>query len=134
MKKQTLNRRVRIAGALLLAALLLSAVVAPLALLASPSTGISGEGALSFASAEEPDVTPVPDHDQASLEEQSKILAGENRNDRGCGFDVKITDGGLSVSGAYPSGGNEKINESLRTNGFFTMPNTKTHCANTSTI
>ena len=83
MKKQTLNRRVRIAGALLLAALLLSAVVAPLALLASPSTGISGEGALSFASAEEPDVTPVPDHDQASLEEQSKILAGENRNDRG---------------------------------------------------
>ena len=90
MKKQTLNRRVRIAGALLLAALLLSAVVAPLALLASPSTGISGEGALSFASAEEPDVTPVPDHDQASLEEQSKILAGENRNDRGCGFDVKI--------------------------------------------
>lgn len=119
MKKQTLNRRVRIAGALLLAALLLSAVVAPLALLASPSTGISGEGALSFASAEEPDVTPVPDHDQASLEEQSKILAGADRNDRGCGFDVKITDGGLSVSGASPGGGNDKINENLRTNGIL---------------
>lgn len=119
MKKQTLNRRVRIAGALLLAALLLSAVVAPLALLASPSTGISGEGALSFASAEEPDVTPVPDHDQASLEEQSKILAGESSNDRGCGFDVEITDGGLSVSGAFPGGGNDKINENLRTNGIL---------------
>ena len=119
MKKQTLNRRVRIAGALLLAALLLSAVVAPLALLASPSTGISGEGALSFASAEEPDVTPVPDHDQASLEEQSKILAGESSNDRGCGFDVEITDGGLSVSGAFPDGGNDKINENLRTNGIL---------------
>ena len=119
MKKQTLNRRVRIAGALLLAALLLSAVIAPLALLASPSTGISGEGALSFASAEEPDVTPVPDHDQASLEEQSKILAGADRNDRGCGFDVEITDGGLSVSGAYPSGGNDKINENLIENGIL---------------
>lgn len=119
MKKQTLNRRVRIAGALLLAALLLSAVVAPLALLASPSTGISGEGALSFASAEEPDVTPVPDHDQASLEEQSKILAGADRNDRGCGFEVEITDGGLSVSGAYPSGGNDKINENLIENGIL---------------
>lgn len=119
MKKQTLNRRVRIAGALLLAALLLSAVVAPLALLASPSTGISGEGALSFASAEEPDVTPVPDHDQASLEEQSKILAGESSNDRGCGFDVEITAGGLSVSGAFPGGGNDKINENLRTNGIL---------------
>lgn len=119
MKKQTLNRRVRIAGALLLAALLLSAVVAPLALLASPSTGISGEGALSFASAEEPDVTPVPDHDQTSLEEQSKILAGENNNDRGCGFDVEITAGGLSVSGAFPGGGNDKINENLRTNGIL---------------
>lgn len=119
MKKQTLNRRVRIAGALLLAALLLSAVVAPLALLASPSTGISGEGALSFASAEEPDVTPVPDHDQASLEEQSKILAGADRNDRGCGFDVEITDGGLSVSGAFPGGGNDKINENLIENGIL---------------
>lgn len=119
MKKQTLNRRVRIAGALLLAALLLSAVIAPLALLASPSTGISGEGALSFASAEEPDVTPVPDHDQASLEEQSKILAGADRNDRGCGFEVEITDGGLSVSGAFPGGGNDKINENLRTNGIL---------------
>lgn len=119
MKKQTLNRRVRIAGALLLAALLLSAVVAPLALLASPSTGISGEGALSFASAEEPDVTPVPDHDQASLEEQSKILAGESSNDRGCGFDVEITDGGLSVSGAFPGGGNDKINENLIENGIL---------------
>lgn len=119
MKKQTLNRRVRIAGALLLAALLLSAVVAPLALLASPSTGISGEGALSFASAEEPDVTPVPDHDQASLEEQSKILAGADRNDRGCGFEVEITDGGLSVSGASPGGGNDKINENLIENGIL---------------
>lgn len=119
MKKQTLNRRVRIAGALLLAALLLSAVIAPLALLASPSTGISGEGALSFASAEEPDVTPVPDHDQTSLEEQSKILAGADRNDRGCGFDVEITAGGLSVSGAFPGGGNDKINENLRTNGIL---------------
>lgn len=119
MKKQTLNRRVRIAGALLLAALLLSAVVAPLALLASPSTGISGEGALSFASAEEPDVTPVPDHDQASLEEQSKILAGADRNDRGCGFEVEITDGGLSVSGALPGGGNDKINENLIENGIL---------------
>lgn len=119
MKKQTLNRRVRIAGALLLAALLLSAVVAPLALLASPSTGISGEGALSFASAEEPDVTPVPDHDQASLEEQSKILAGADRNDRGCGFEVEITDGGLSVSGAFPGGGNDKINENLIENGIL---------------
>lgn len=119
MKKQTLNRRVRIAGALLLAALLLSAVVAPLALLASPSTGISGEGALSFASAEEPDVTPVPDHDQDSLDEQSKILAGADRNDRGCGFEVEITDGGLSVSGAYPSGGNDKINENLIENGIL---------------
>lgn len=119
MKKQTLNRRVRIAGALLLAALLLSAVVAPLALLASPSTGISGEGALSFASAEEPDVTPVPDHDQASLEEQSKILAGADRNDRGCGFEVEITDGGLSVSGAFPGGGNNKINENLIENGIL---------------
>lgn len=119
MKKQTLNRRVRIAGALLLAALLLSAVVAPLALLASPSTGISGEGALSFASAEEPDVTPVPDHDQASLEEQSKILAGADRNDRGCGFDVEITDGGLSVSGASPGGGNDKINKNLIENGIL---------------
>lgn len=119
MKKPTLNRRVRIAGALLLVALLLSAVVAPLALLASPSTGISGEGALSFASAEEPDVTPVPDHDQTSLEEQSKILAGESSTDRGCGFDVEITDGGLSVSGAFPDGGNDKINENLRTNGIL---------------
>lgn len=119
MKKQTLNRRVRIAGALLLAALLLSAVVAPLALLASPSTGISGEGALSFASAEEPDVTPVPDHDQASLEEQSKILAGADRNDRGCGFEVEITDGGLSVSGASPGGGNDKINKNLIENGIL---------------
>ena len=46
-------------------------------------------------------------------------MAGADRNDRGCGFDVEITDGGLSVSGAYPSGGNEKINENLIKNGIL---------------
>lgn len=119
MKKPTLNRRVRIAGALLLAALLLSAVIAPLALLASPSTGISGEGALSFASAEEPDVTPVPDHDQASLEEQSKILAGENNNDPGCGFDVEITEDGLTILSPGLGGNNNTINKNLQENGIL---------------
>lgn len=119
MKKPTLNRRVRIAGALLLVALLLSAVIAPLALLASPSTGISGEGALSFASAEEPDVTPVPDHDKASLEEQSKILAGENNNDPGCGFDVEITEDGLTILEPGFDSNNGTINSNLRENGIL---------------
>lgn len=92
MEKAKLSRRARIVGAFVVIALLLSAVVLPAALLASPAVNVSGGGTMTFAYDDGTDA-PVPDHDQASLEEQSKVLGGENNHDPGCGFNVTIGEG-----------------------------------------
>lgn len=112
MKKATPSRRIRIVGASVLIALLLSAVVLPAALLASPAINVSGGGTMTFAYDDGTDA-PVPDHDQASLEEQSKVLGGENNNDPGCGFKVNIVDGGLAVLSPGLGGSNDRIHDNL---------------------
>lgn len=112
MEKAKLSRRARIVGAFVVIALLLSAVVLPAALLASPAVNVSGGGTMTFAYDDGTDA-PVPDHDQASLEEQSKVLGGENNHDPGCGFKVNIVDGGLTVLSPGLGGNNDRIHDNL---------------------
>lgn len=119
MEKQLRNRKIKIIGALVLIFMLLAAAVVPVALMAAQTVNLTGGGELNFE-LEDPTVPSVPDHDESSIQNQIKELAGEGWNSPGCGFAATAgEDGGITLSSGGVGSDTKTVRENLISCGIL---------------